>query len=101
MTKEKKVEVTPPTALLNQVGENLTEGSRLELMTEFAVKPDGRWCLVRTEGVPWPGYDADGNPVGEEPSTAPTGNFAKNYMTARGPGETGASEAMGGGNGGY
>ncbi len=80
---EKKVEVTPPQALLEQLGSAPPAGTRLELMQEFVVKPNGRWCLVRTEGVPWPGYEADGSPEEEESQEAPTGKFKDNFMAAR------------------
>jgi len=77
--KSKKVEFTPPEALLDQVGETLSPGQRLELFTEYAVKEDGRWCIVRVEGVPFPGYDADGNPTDGKEDSAPRGKFSETY----------------------
>ncbi len=81
---KKKVEFTPPPELLDQVGETLSPGQRLELFTEYAVKDDGRWCIVRVEGVPFPGYDADGNPTSGKEETMPRGNFSDQY-TANAP----------------
>lgn len=75
----KRTEFTPPDKLLDQVGESLSPGQRLELFTEFAVKDDGRWCIVRVEGVPFPGYDADGNPTNGKDESMPRGNFSETY----------------------
>lgn len=63
--KSKPVEFSPPEEVTSQLGE-APAGTRLELMTRFAVKDDGRWCIVSIEGVPMPGYDAEGNPTGRE-----------------------------------
>lgn len=63
--KPKKVEFTPPSEVTTQVGE-ASPGTRLELMVNFAVKDDGKWCMTSIEGVPMPGYDAEGNPEGKE-----------------------------------
>lgn len=75
----KRVEFTPPDKLLDQVGESLSPGQRLELFTEFTVKDDGRWCIVRVEGVPFPGYDADGNPENGKDESMPHGSFSETY----------------------
>lgn len=58
---KKPIEFKVPDEVLGQIG-NVPEGTRLELMTSFAVKEPGRWCIVSIEGVPMPGYDAEGNP---------------------------------------
>jgi len=59
--KNGKVEFKVPDELLKYVGE-ASPGTALELMANFRVKDDGRWCIASVEGIPFPGYDADGNP---------------------------------------
>jgi hypothetical protein len=61
--KSKKVEFMPPSEVTDQVGA-ADAGTRLELMTTYNVKDNGQWCIVSIEGVPMPGYDAQGNPEG-------------------------------------
>lgn len=63
--KSKKVEFTPPSEVTDQVG-SADPGIRLELMTTYAVKEGGTWCIASIEGVPMPGYDAQGNAEGKE-----------------------------------
>lgn len=62
---KKPIEFKVPSEVLDQIG-NVPEGTRLELMTSFAVKEPGRWCIASIEGVPMPGYDAAGNPTSDE-----------------------------------
>lgn len=62
---KKPIEFKVPEDVLSQIG-NVPEGTRLELMTTYAVKEPGRWCIASIEGVPMPGYDAQGNPDKEE-----------------------------------
>jgi hypothetical protein len=77
---ERRVEFVPPKALLDAVGEGVQPGQRLDNMrTEFAVKEDGRWCIVRVDGVPFPGYDYQGNPTDGKDESMPTGNFTAAY----------------------
>lgn len=76
-----KVEFTPPEELLTQVGDGIATGTNLELMVNFRVKDNGQWCIASVEGVPFPGYDASGNPTGESEEKAPKGNqFADRYQ---------------------
>jgi hypothetical protein len=83
--KTKVVDFTPPSELTSQIGEAVEPGQRLELMATFAVKPNGDWCIASVEGVPFPGYDADGNPTDkpEEPMN-PRSQFAEKYHEANG-----------------
>lgn len=82
--KSKQIDFTPPEKLLENVG-NVPSGSRVELMTSYAVKPDGRWCIVNWEGVPAPGYDADGDEENDrDDAPAPTGKFVDTYQQAMG-----------------
>jgi hypothetical protein len=60
--KSKRVEFQPPSEVTDQIG-SAPAGTRLELMTTFAVKDDGKWCITGIEGVPMPGYDGEGNPT--------------------------------------
>lgn len=90
MKSGKKVEFHPPDEVKAQIGE-VPPGSRLELMCNFAVKDDGRWCITSIEGVPMPGYDGEGNPEKEEHMDMKGGD----RMASR------FNEAMGGGGGGY
>jgi len=93
---EKRVEFTPPKALLEAIGEGVQPGQRLDNMrTEFAVKEDGRWCIVRVDGVPFPGYDYQGNPTDEkgDPEGMKESNFINTYKRAM--------SDEGGGGGGY
>ena len=85
--KSKPVEFKVPEAVLTQVGD-VPEATRLELMTSFAVKADGRWCIVSIEGVPMPGYDAAGNPDSDEDEHLAGGDFSKKYNEARYGGTT-------------
>lgn len=62
---KKPIEFKVPTEVLDQIG-NAPQGTRLELMTSFEVKGDGRWCFVAIEGVPMPGYDGEGNPTDKD-----------------------------------
>lgn len=65
MKSGKKVEFSPPDELKRYVGE-VSEGTPLELMANFRVKDDGTWCIASVEGIPFPGYDADGNPTSDK-----------------------------------
>lgn len=76
--KSKKVEFTPPDEVKDQIGD-IPAGTRLELMTRYAVKDNGRWCITSIEGVPMPGYDAEGNPTDKEEHME-GGDFAKKYQ---------------------
>lgn len=79
----KKVEFVPPKELLDAIGEGVQPGQRLDNMrTEFAVKEDGRWCIVRVDGVPFPGYDYQGNPTDDKEETRPEGKFKDTYRSA-------------------
>lgn len=81
MKSERKVDFTPPKELISQVGQAIDPGQKLELMTTFAVKPDGKWCIASVEGIPFPGYDADGNPTDGQDEMPPRGNaFADKYQ---------------------
>lgn len=82
--KNKPIEFTPPQSLLDQVGTNIAPDTRVELMTSYSVKPDGKWCITGWEGVPAPGYDADGNKEGNEHESMPRGNFTESYSREMG-----------------
>lgn len=73
--KNSKVEFRPPDELSAQIGENVAPNTNLELMANFRVKEDGTWCIAAVEGVPFPGYDAQGNPTSEKEERAPEGNM--------------------------
>lgn len=75
MKNSQKVEFQPPSELVSQIGESVAPGTNLELMANFRVKEDGTWCIAAVEGVPFPGYDAQGNPEGDREETAPQGNM--------------------------
>ena len=62
--KSKKIDFTPPSEVTAQIGE-APNGTHLELMTMYVVKGD-KWCIASIEGVPMPGYDAEGNETGKE-----------------------------------
>lgn len=79
---ERRIEFSPWEELKDQIG-NIPSGTRLELMTRYAVKPDGRWCIVSIEAVPAPGYDGEGKPTSKEEHME-TGEFSKKYSEARG-----------------
>lgn len=86
---EKRVEFRPPKELLDAIGEGVQPGQRLDNMrTEFAVKDDGRWCIVRVDGVPFPGYDYQGNPTDEKDEGMPKGKFMDTYQSAMTEGST-------------
>jgi len=81
MKSTHKVEFSPPANLLEQVGQEMQAGQHLELMTQFAVKDNGQWCIVSVEGVPFPGYDQQGNPTdGKEEHMPSESAFAKGVM---------------------
>ncbi len=81
MKRESKVEFHPPANLLEQVGESIQPGQNLELMTTFEAKGNGQWCIVSVEGVPFPGYDQQGNPTdGKEEHMPSESAFAKGVM---------------------
>jgi hypothetical protein len=80
--RTKPVEFKVPEEVSTQVGA-APEGTRLELMTSYAVKDDGRWCIVSIEGVPMPGYDAAGNPTGGKEEHMEAGEFQTKYNQAR------------------
>lgn len=74
-----KVEFTPPSELISQVGANIPDGTNVELMVNFRSKGD-KWCIAAVEGVPFPGYDAQGNPEAEDRGYREDGNqFAERY----------------------
>jgi hypothetical protein len=80
-----KVEFQPPAELSAQIGEAVAPGTNLELMANFRVKEDGSWCIAAVEGVPFPGYDAQGNPVVGTEEKAPEGSkFAERYQQEMG-----------------
>jgi hypothetical protein len=95
----KRIEFTPPKELLDAIGEGVQPGQRLDNMrTEFAVKDDGRWCIVRVDGVPFPGYDYQGNPTDERDDTMPEGSkFIDSYKNAMAEGSTDTGAPEGGG----
>lgn len=81
--KEKPIDFRPPPNLLEQVGQTVAPGTHMELMTTFVSKEDGRWCIASVEGVPFPGYDAEGNPTsGEQAHMDGENSFAKRYSAA-------------------
>lgn len=63
--KNSKVEFTPPQDLVAWMGSELPEDTNIELMVNFRTKGNGQWCIASVEGVPFPGYDAQGNPSEE------------------------------------
>lgn len=65
MKNSKRVEFKPPEELARYVGD-VSVGTPLELMANFRVKDDGTWCIASVEGIPFPGYDADGNPESDK-----------------------------------
>lgn len=78
----KKIEFKPTDEMKRLVGD-VPSGERFELMTEYAAKDNGDWCVTRIEGVPAPGYDAEGH--AEEADKSPMdgkSQFATNYETA-------------------
>lgn len=92
--KSKKVEFKPPQEVIDQIGQ-IPADTRLELMTRYAVKADGAWCIVSIEGVPMPGYDGEGNPTDAQEHME-GGDFAKKYQEAMASGNAGPA-----GGGGY
>lgn len=60
-----KVEFKPTEEITAQVG-NVPQGTHMDLMASFKVKEDGKWCLIAVEGVPMPGYNAQGDPDGDD-----------------------------------
>lgn len=83
MKRQKVIDFTPSEELTAAIGDT-AGGDRLELMTIYAVKPDGRWCIASIEGVPMPGYDQYGNPESEKDESLKGGDFVKNYHEAMG-----------------
>lgn len=77
------IDFTPWEELKTQIGD-VSPGTRLELMTRFAVKPNGKWCIVSIEAVPAPGYDSEGNPENEKQEHMQTGQFESKYNEAMG-----------------
>ena len=89
MTNRGKVEITPPAELWTQIGQSMDDGTHLELMTTFVKKGD-KLCIASVEGVPFPGYDADGNPTGEGEAAPPMASeFGKSYRGHMGQAEDG------------
>lgn len=83
MKRQKVIDFTPTPELSEAIG-GTSGGDRLELMTVYAVKPDGRWCIASIEGVPMPGYDQYGSPEGEKEESLETGDFSRKYHEAMG-----------------
>lgn len=96
--KKSKVEFSIPDDVAKSIGESIKPGSNLELMVNFRVKDDGKWCIAAVEGVPFPGFTSEGEPdeEKEESYDANKSEFADKYQEAMKPkeGEMAAMEGQ-------
>ena len=74
----KRIEFKPLPAMTQLAGEQVDEGDTFELLTTYAQKPNGNWCIVEIEGVKAPGYQDN-----EDKDT----DFGKRYQQAMEDGE--------------